>query len=69
MIASPQNRHHESYFLSLSKDQDVDNFITEILAERPVTREDVLNALDTCSLRMAPSESRAMLKACVLHLL
>ena len=69
MIASPRNRHHDSYFLSLSNDQEVDNFVTEILAERSVSREDVLNALDGCALRMSPSESRAMLKACVLHVL
>jgi len=67
MIASPQSRHHDNYFLSLLQETDVENFVNEILSLRKVAREDVLNALDSCALVMAPSESRAMVKACVLH--
>jgi len=67
MIASPQKRHHDSYFLSLVQDQEVDNFVNEILAERSASREDVLAALDHCALVMQPSESRAMIKHGVLR--
>ncbi|HEY5793312.1 MAG TPA: hypothetical protein VIS74_08435 [Chthoniobacterales bacterium] len=67
MIDSPQKRHHDSYFLSLLQDQEVDAFINEILTVRDTTREHVLDALDSCALIMQPSESRAMIKACVVR--
>lgn len=60
-------RKIDAWFLSLTEKYEVDYFVRDILDHVPgATREQVLQALDTCVENIKPSEGRARLKACVL---
>jgi hypothetical protein len=57
----------DAWFLALEEKYEVDYFVRDILQEVPgTTREQVLDALDTCVEQIDPSRGRAKIKACVL---
>lgn len=60
-------RKIDAWFLSLTEKYEVDYFVKDIIKALPgITREQVLEALDTCVDQIKPSEGRARIKACVL---
>lgn len=60
-------RKIDAWFLSLTEKYEVDYFVKDIIEALPgITRDQVLEALDTCVDQIKPSEGRARIKACVL---
>ena len=60
-------RKIDAWFLSLTEKYEVDYFVRDIMNQVPgATREQILQALDSCVDQIDPSRGRARLEACVL---